>query len=106
MEITLMFTEAQKATFAYHTDTTQLVGDPLALQRKLNVQLQGDIHDAIRSAYEKTGDTDGSMDRLLTAVREVFSLPPIDPTTGKGVTDLSALAVLHSFGEFLQAKKI
>ena len=102
-----MFTDQERSIFSYHNGTAEVFGDPLALARKLTIALQGDIQNAVDAAYNsKTGDADGSMDRLLNAIRDVFALPALDPTTGKGVTDLMALAVYRRFAEFAAAKKI
>jgi hypothetical protein len=101
------FTDQERAIFPYHNGQSQVFADPLALQRKLNVLLQGDIGTVVKEAYTATvGDTGGAMQKLLDAIREAFSLSPVDPATGQGITDLMALSIFRQFGEFLSAKKI
>ena len=101
-----MFTDSDRAIFAYHDGTKDRFADPLAINRKLAVLLAGDVEGAMKSAYASTGDADGSMQTLINAVREAFALTPFVDDTGAGVTDLMALRVLSTFSEFMIAKKI
>lgn len=101
-----MFTDSDRAIFAYHDGAKDRFADPLAINRKLAVLLAGDVETALKAAYATTGDADGSMQTLLNAVREVFALVPFAEDTGAGVTDAMALKVLSAFSEFMIAKKI
>ena len=100
-----MFTDEERRIFAYHDGVSDRYGDPLALNRALLVALGGDVQEAIDAAYRPTGETDGSLLRLLVVLREVFVLPAFDPKTGQGVTDAMVLHVLWEFAEFMNQKK-
>jgi hypothetical protein len=107
--------------FAYTVGGQKLFGDPLALHRTLVRALDGDPNAVLREAYppEHLDDKgqprleNGSeslarldaLERVTAAARTVFSLPPVDPTSGAGVTEKEAEDLLLTFLDWLAAKK-
>lgn len=130
-----MFTDKERLIFVYQMGETKVYGDPLALYRKMLVACGGDIDGVVSAAYatavkaspvpsvpvatgegqpaaipepeiQPVGECDGSMDRLIDAIRSAFDLPSINPATGAGVPDAAALKLFDIFTEFLNEKKI
>lgn len=79
--------------------------DPLAVRRKLYLMSGGDVVALIDQ--QKSDDLTVVMqahEKLLPIVRAAFGLPPIDRTTGAGVSDERALQVLENFMRWLEGK--
>jgi hypothetical protein len=102
-----MYTEEERAIFKYDPTGTgkDVHADPLSLDRALTGLLLGDVKGALDAAYAEAGVVDGSMQRLIDAVRKAFGLTPLDPETGAGTTDAMVLGLLHRFSVFMNTLK-
>jgi hypothetical protein len=88
------------------TDSTKAVYlDPLAVRRSLLDASGGDVNKWLDDADSDDDLTAAHAEgKLVRVARTVFGYPPIDPTTGDGVSDAVCLSALNAAIEFLQKK--
>lgn len=79
--------------------------DPLACRRVLELTSGGAINMWVEEQHSADPRVALAADaKVLDVVRPVFGLPPIDPATGRGVTDAEALALFADFQGWLWGK--
>lgn len=86
--------------------------DPLVVLRGLQLLTRGKLDELIDK--QAIMDTDNPIDpviraeaedKLISAVRNMFKLPPIDGVTGIGVTDTYCIRLLQHFCDYIDEKK-
>lgn len=101
-----MFTDEERAIFSFNDGERDRKADPLAVRRALVEAADGELYEASVAACEPDRGPDDAPEpgasrvarlraqgRMVGIVRAGFSLAPIDPDTGKGVTEACCWAI-------------
>ncbi len=112
-----MFTEEDRKVFKYNDGAKDVFADPLDLRRKMVRATNGEL-DLILEEYAMRPTGEGGKatptdyirkataeERLAAAARETFSLQPLNPATGEGVTDRMAIKVFIQLDEHLEGNE-
>lgn len=88
-------------TDIYSFPQLNLVGDPLALNRKLYIATQGQLRELVIQYNEGETDLDKARaeETLVAATRTAFNLAPVSRSGGVG--DAAVLSLLSHFLEWL-----
>lgn len=101
-----MFSSSEKAIFSYFDGYSQVWADPLRIWREMSAATKGNLNGTISEAKEKTPEKAFVAQALLvTAIRAVFLMPNINPTTGDGATEVQVWEAFDAFLEFMSKKK-
>lgn len=110
----MSFTHSERAIFSFSLpDGKVRYEDPLVILRGLTLFTKGRLDELIKK--QGITDTDNTLDpiiraeaedQLIVAVRNAFKpLPPIDQSTGEGITDSFCIDLLQQFIDWVDAKK-
>lgn len=79
--------------------------DPLSVRRALISATRNGLN-ALIDKYRNGDETEraNAEGLLVSASRAAFGLPAVDPKTGQGITDSTALAVLTAYTKWLKGK--
>lgn len=105
-----MFTEKEKVIFCYEVDGEKYYVDPLDIRRRLVRAGGGEINLIIADAQKEIDPKNpievlckmDAQEKRLVAVRQAFGFAEINPKTGEGVTEATAIGVLYQFLEWLE----
>lgn len=113
------FSDDERRIFSYHDGISPQFGDPIDLQRRIDFTLPKahELIAKINTARPVTGQDWQSLsedlirdaciasEALTRGIRQVFELPELDRSTGKGCTEAMVLAVWNRFCAFQLEKK-
>ncbi len=101
-----MYADDETLIYEYKIGDKVVFADPLRIERHLAHELGGDINAILKSCHDENDAISfPAIEKLLQAVRNVFVLPCVDMTTGKGVPDAKVLTEINRFLDWKDAQK-
>jgi hypothetical protein len=101
---------SERNLLRYFNGTEEVYGDPLEIDRRL-LKYARDMGVDLDAKFQILQEHDDPMawvdqaDDVLPAMRHALQMPPINPLTGQGATEMEVLEAFRVYGEFQQAVK-
>lgn len=92
----------RRLIFKFHNGVEWVYGDPLDIQRKL--ELHPKYNARVHPKLAENGDYE-ALQIVDQAIQDCFGVPPLDPKTGKGLPLNERLVLLIRFGDWMEQKK-